>query len=303
MPEDVVRLPQSGFRAWLVATRPWSFTASVIPVTVGAALAWVHGFAAPWLFLLTVLGGVLVQAGTNLFNTYGDFLSGVDTPESSLTCPQLTSGAMAPAAMRRAAFACFGLALVPGLVLVHTGGWPVLAFGVFGLVGGYAYTLGPCPLKYAGAGTLAVALLMGPCMTAPAWLLQGAPGVALPMLAALPVACLVVAILHANDLRDMEYDAASNIRTLSLWLGRRNAARVYAALVLGAYMSLGALALTQVVPLSALTACLTLPLALRLVRIAQTTDADPRIEGETARLHALFGLLYAGGIAARLMWS
>ena len=56
-------------KKWLLATRPWSFTASVIPLTLGAALAWASDAAHAGLFLLTLLGGVAVQTGTNMLNT------------------------------------------------------------------------------------------------------------------------------------------------------------------------------------------------------------------------------------------
>lgn len=53
-------------RTWWMATRPFSFTASVVPVTLGAVLAGYHGQFNPWLFALTLLGSVLIHAGTNL---------------------------------------------------------------------------------------------------------------------------------------------------------------------------------------------------------------------------------------------
>ena len=74
---------ESFMKKWLLATRPWSFTASVIPLTLGAALAWASDAAHAGLFLLTLLGGVAIQTGTNMLNIYGDYLSGVDTEASA----------------------------------------------------------------------------------------------------------------------------------------------------------------------------------------------------------------------------
>lgn len=70
-------------KKWLLATRPWSFTASVIPLTLGAALAWASDAAHAGLFLLTLLGGVAIQTGTNMLNIYEDYRSGVDTEASA----------------------------------------------------------------------------------------------------------------------------------------------------------------------------------------------------------------------------
>lgn len=292
---------EPSLRDWLIATRPWSFTASSIPIFLGAALAWNQGHVDIPLFVLTLIGAVLIHAGTNLFNTLGDYLSGVDTPASSATCPQLTSGAMRPQSMRRAAWGCFALAMIPGLILVLNAGWPILAFGCIGLAGGYAYTMGPRPFKYAGFGSTAVAVLMGPCMVVPAWFIQGGGAPLTPILASLPVAFLVSAILHANDLRDLPHDAQSGIKTLALGLGLAGGLRVYAALLSGAYLSLLGLVLTGLAPFSALLAFVTLPLAVRALRGAFAGETLAPLEGQSAQLHFLFGALYVLGLLLHLL--
>ena len=125
------------FKAWFIAMRPWSFTAAFVPVAVGTALAWSQGFFQPGLFFLTSLGAVLMQAGTNFINTYGDYCSGVDTVESAHTCPQLVTGAMRPADMKRAGFLAFGAAGAIGLALSWLCGWEILVIGLVGVLGGY----------------------------------------------------------------------------------------------------------------------------------------------------------------------
>ena len=70
-------------RDWLLVLRPWSFTATIIPLSLGAALAWDEGIFDPILFFATILAGLAVHAGTNLSNTYGDYVTGVDTLESA----------------------------------------------------------------------------------------------------------------------------------------------------------------------------------------------------------------------------
>ena len=119
-------------KKWLLATRPWSFTASVIPLTLGAALAWASDAAHAGLFLLTLLGGVAVQTGTNMLNTYGDYRSGVDTEASAHGESLILLGLISPKP-------CGGAASSPcawplrGIVLGFACGWPILAFGSWGL--------------------------------------------------------------------------------------------------------------------------------------------------------------------------
>ena len=69
---------------WFLAMRPWSFTASIIPVSLGAGIAWLQGQFHPGLFLLTLLGAVALQAGTNFFNTFGDYVAKVDSIASAV---------------------------------------------------------------------------------------------------------------------------------------------------------------------------------------------------------------------------
>jgi 1,4-dihydroxy-2-naphthoate octaprenyltransferase len=132
-------------KKWLLATRPWSFTASVIPLTLGAALAWASDAAHAGLFLLTLLGGVAVQTGTNMLNTYGDYRSGVDTEASAHGESLILLGLISPEAVRRGGLIALCVAFAVGIVLGFACGWPILAFGLVGIAGGYGYTSGFWP--------------------------------------------------------------------------------------------------------------------------------------------------------------
>ena len=189
-------------KKWLLATRPWSFTASVIPLTLGAALAWASDAAHAGLFLLTLLGGVAVQTGTNMLNTYGDYRSGVDTEASAHGESPILLGLISPEAMRRGGLIALCVAFAVGIVLGFACGWPILAFGLVGIAGGYGYTSGFWPYKYHACGPIMVFLLMGPLMALPAYYIQGGSLDWRPFLASLPIACLVTSIMHANDIRD-----------------------------------------------------------------------------------------------------
>ena len=160
-------------KKWLLATRPWSFTASVIPLTLGAALAWASDAAHAGLFLLTLLGGVAVQTGTNMLNTYGDYRSGVDTEASAHGESLILLGLISPEAMRRGGLIALCVAFAVGIVLGFACGWPILAFGLVGIAGGYGYTSGFWPYKYHACGPIMVFLLMGPLMALPAYYIQG----------------------------------------------------------------------------------------------------------------------------------
>jgi 1,4-dihydroxy-2-naphthoate octaprenyltransferase len=114
----------------------------------------------------------------------------------------------------------------------------------------------------------------------------------------LPVMFMVAAILHANNIRDMEADRAVNKRTMAVMFGLGFARAEYAFLVGGAYVSAAILALLDIMPLTTLLALITLPEAYRLVQIYFTRTDTPMLhqaQGRTARLHGQFGLLIVIG--------
>ena len=289
-------------KAWFMAMRPWSFTAAFVPVALGTALAWDQGYFHPGLFLLTALGGICVQAGTNFINTYGDYRSGVDTVESAHTCPQLVTGEMRPAAMKRAGLIAFGLAAAIGLTLAWLRGWEILAVGLIGILGGYTYTAGPVPYKYKGAGSFAVFFLMGPLMAWPAWFIQTGQYSWLPVLGSLPVGFLVAAILNGNDLRDIAHDRAAGIISPVTELGSFAGLGLQRFLYLAAFVSLvvlialGALPYTALLPLMLFS-----PLKKSLNAIGEAAAGKQaallQLEAMAAGFHFQFGILLTAGVA------
>jgi 1,4-dihydroxy-2-naphthoate octaprenyltransferase len=289
-------------KAWFMAMRPWSFTAAFVPVALGTALAWDQGFFQPGLFLLTALGGICIQAGTNFINTYGDYRFGVDTVASAHTCPQLVTGAMHPTAMKRAGLIAFGLAAAIGLTLAWLGGWEILAVGLLGIIGGYTYTAGPIPYKYKGAGSFAVFFLMGPLMVWPAWFIQTGQYSWLPVLVSLPVGFLVAAILNGNDVRDIAHDRAAGIITPATELGSFSGLGLQRFLYLAAFVSLFALIVGGILPQSALLPLLLLPLLRKCLLTIKEAAAGKeasllQLESMAAGFHFQFGILLTAGVA------
>ena len=69
---------------YLLAVRPWSFSASMMPVLLGNALAYPPLRAMSFLVLfLTCLSTLCVHAAANLFNTYVDLSSSIITERHS----------------------------------------------------------------------------------------------------------------------------------------------------------------------------------------------------------------------------
>ena len=286
-------------RIWLLALRPASLTASAVPVLVGTALAADEAFR-PGLFAMAFLGSLALQSGTNLANDYYDHVQGVDTASSLGPSGVIQRGLLPPQAVLLGGFVAFGAAAVLGLVIAAFVGWPVLALGAASLLAGFAYTAPPLKLAYRGLGEVTVFAFMGPAVVMGAAYVQLETWTWSAFLASIPVGLLASAILHANNLRDIEDDRAHGKRTVATLLGRPAADYELAALVTAAFAIALALAILGAAPLTTLVALAALPAGVLLLHaLATSRDARSlnRVLAGAVGVHLLFGLLWALGFA------
>ena len=295
-------------KSWFLLFRPWSYTATLVPFLVGAALApATHGYRRWWAGLAA---GLLFQATVNLLNTWGDERSGVDdVPGAIRTTPQVHDGLVSMRGLLAAALLCAAGATLLGLSLClyrEDGGWrvcwPLLAAGFIGFLGSLNYSTG-ITFKYRGLGVPFVAFLMGPleifvaiCILRPADALSALTPQA--ALLTLPVAALVCVIMHGNDMRDIPTDRAAGIRTTASTLGPKGALVLYWLCHLLPYlvcaMMIGRCGRLFLLPFMAL------PLTRRTLTAATRTYLDSpenpswrRLERASGGIHLIFGVLYA----------
>ncbi len=282
-------------------TRPFSFTVTVFSILVGALLA--PAIDPLWL-VVTLLGGITVHAAINVLSDYNDWKRGADTWRVLGSSRMLVDKQLKPTVLLGWGILLFVVALAIGAIVYffrtsHIG-WIIAAGAFLGIF----YTAPPIGLKYRALGDLAVFLAFGPLMALGAWVIQTQrPFSWDPVLAAIPLGLLTVAILHANNYRDIEDDRKAGYVTMATLLGFKGSGIYYAVLVVGAYVSLLALVLAGVLTPSVLLAFLSLPWAIRNIKIA----LSPRrvafffLDLLTAQLHMFFGLFMTLGLViARL---
>ena len=285
------------WRIWLLAARPQTLPAAVVPVVVGSAAAYASGAWRPGAAFAALISALLVQIGTNMANDLFDFERGADTQERTGPLRVTQAGLLTPAQMRRGTLATFAAAFAVGLYLVYLGGWPILAIGLAAILCGVAYTGGPFPLAYHGLGDLFAFVFFGPVAVAGTYYVHTGRLAPAAFWAALPVACLVTAILVVNNYRDLETDKKANKRTLAVRLGPRATRAEYALLLGGAYavpfyLWLASGAAWGWLPL------LSAPFAVRLwrrLRSERGAALNPVLKG-TGQLLLLHGLLLALGL-------
>ncbi len=291
------------YRDWFLATRPWSFTMTVISVSVGSAVAALDGDISWPLYLLVVIGTILMHAASNLINDYEDVRSGVDDPHvptARYRRHPLMESRLSPMQVRNAAYVFYLLAAVIGIFLAATRGHLVLWLGIIGTIAGITYTTPPLNYKYKALGEFSVFLMWGPLMVTGAYYVQRQSVSVDALLISIPFGGLVALVLLANNIRDMAYDLSKGIQTLPIVLGRRRAILLYLALIVAAYASVVAMSVFGPLKSWSLIVLLSAPLAVKLIR--QTArDIPLDADAQTAKLDTVFGLLLvisliAGGL-------
>jgi 1,4-dihydroxy-2-naphthoate polyprenyltransferase len=289
----------SSARAWLLAARPATLPAAVVPVLVGTAAGAAEGAFRAGPFVATLLAALLIQVATNFANDYSDFHRGADTAERLGPTRVTQSGLLAPPQVRRGIVVAFGLAVLFGLYLVWVGGWPILVIGLLSILAGLAYTGGPWPFGYHGLGDVFVFLFFGLVAVTGSAYLQTGRWSALALAAAVPVGLLVTNILVVNNLRDLPTDRVAGKGTLAVRVGARATRLQYAALAAAAYVVPLALALAERAPRWVLLTWLTLPLAAALVRQVLGGLAGRELNAvlkRSGQLEMVYGLLLAAGL-------
>lgn len=286
-----------------MATRPWSFPASAMPVMVTIAWCWAQGFSVNWWFALwTLVNIIVVHAAGNVWSDIADYRSGVDT-DDTFGVRQLVDGQFTPQEFKRLSLTLNIIAVAGGLALVALTGLPLLYIGIAGILLSLCYPR----LKYNALGDVVIILCYSLLpMTGTSYIVSGEIHWEVLWLA-VPVGLITVAILHANNVRDIETDQRAGISTFPMLTGRRFGAWLYAVEVLVPFLWLVGLMIARVEPWWLGTAFLAMPVAVKNARTilaykqgGKESYAD--LDEKTAQLQLLFSLLLILGlILSRLL--
>ncbi len=207
-------------KIWLLAARPKTLPAALMPVLTATALAWKSDEFKPLAAFYCVMFALLAQIAANFANDYFDYKGGVDTEERLGPARAVASGWVKPEVMLRATFIALTLASLFGLGLISYGGWNMVFVGLACVVFACLYSTGPYPLSRYGMGDLFVLIFFGfvPVLftyyvqaghfTYEAWLTGGMMGL------------LSINILISNNFRDVDTDRETNKYTTIVLFGK-----------------------------------------------------------------------------------
>ena len=293
---------------WLAlrTTRLPFLTATFVPVILGIAIAARQGAFDLVTAVLTVVGAAFVQLGLNVANDVFDTVQGAD--DANVTPTQFSGGSrviqyglVSLRQMAGLATLFYLAAALIGLLLLALRGSPaLLAIGVIGFIVSIGYTAPPLKLVYRGLGEIAVAIGFGPLMLLGAYVVQTRGALSWePFVASLPIALLVALILYVNEIPDRRSDARAGKRTLPVRLPKATVVNGYRAAAVASYAILVGGVAVGVLPIPALLALLTIPLALRVSRGLEPNYDNPyglmAVMGVNVKVHLYAGLLLLAG--------
>lgn len=282
---------------WIIATRPWSFPASAMPVMVTVAWLWSQGLEINWWFgLWALLNIIVVHAAGNVWSDIADFRSGVDADDTfgvrTLVDKQFTVGEF-----KRLSLGLNIVAVCAGLALVALTGLPLLWIGLAGIALSFTYPW----LKYHALGDVVIILCYSVLpMLGTSFIITGEIQLSALWLAP-SVGLITVAILHANNVRDIETDTRAGISTFPQLTGRRFGVALYCFEVLFPFVWLVGIVVAGIAPWYALFAMLAVIVAMKnastIIRYKQGIAVYARLDEQTAQLQLLFSLLLIVGLA------
>ena len=199
--------------AWLHAIRYHSFTASIIPILTGSALALLdRQFSWP-LVVAMLIAAIACHAGANMANDYFDFQKGVDNERNLGPHKVIQLGLLTARQVRNGFISAFTIATLLGVYIVFETDWKIFVLALVSLCAAFFYTAGSKALGYVALGEVTVFIFMGPVMVCGAYYVLTGTVNWTSFLLAIPIGAISAATLHANNMRDIEHDRAAGKTT------------------------------------------------------------------------------------------
>ena len=291
-------MKQNSPKAWILAARPKTLSAALIPVVLASALAASQGKFSLTPAVLCVLFATFMQIAANFIIDLFDFLKKTDRDDRLGPERACQQGWITPCAMRWGIAATLAVACACGLCLLPYGCWMLVGIGAACVVFAFLYTT---LLSYCGFGDVLVWVFFGFVPVAGTYYVEAGSFCREVWLLSAACGLLIDTLLVLNNYRDREQDRLSGKRTLVVVLGERFGSLFYllqgvAAYVLVAFMSFEGTLWLAILPMLYL-----LPHYLTWRKMTQIREgrALNRILGFTSRNMLTFALLTAMALLAQ----
>lgn len=305
-PSEYRRGIGEALQIWWDGVRPAYLPLSIMPVLLGTILAWTQSITTKTPFghlrfthfVATLLAVVLLQIGAQLINDYYDYVRGIDTSNAFGPGGLIQQGFVKPTRVLTPGIVALCLGTLIGAVVALSGGMYVLLFGVIGVVCAYFYSATARSLSSSALGEVVSFLIFGPLITLGTYLVQiNTPSrsqLISVLLYSIALGLFATAIIHGNNMRDVESDEQAHKHTLATLLGMRMSRTLFFLLILGAYIIVIALGIPRNAPHLTLITLWTLPLLLVTLTGMQRADLPASLHlvmRQALKLETYFTLL------------
>ena len=303
MTSSITTAERSQLSLWVQAARTFSFPASVVPMLVGImwTLSAYQGHIFWELVPVILLAGILFHAGSNMVNDYFDYKKGVDLPDSYGSSRIIVEGHLSPKSVRNGGLLMYAIGFALGMILVYYHGLPIFIIGIIGLLGGMLYTGFNVAYKYYALGDLFVFLMFGPMMVLGTFTALTGQLDYTTFLVSIPIGLLTVAILNANNIRDIKHDRQAKISTMATVMGIKASILEYYFLIFGAFASVIIMvAFGFLTPWTLLVIISIKPAIDNVKFLSKANENKPEDimigDVRTAQHNLMFGVLYSIGL-------
>lgn len=288
-------------KEWFILTRPWGYVLSIMPALLAVAYVFYENSIMPmsvnwWYGVLAVIASPILQAGGNMMSDYYDYKHNVDREETYGSSRMLVNKQFKPKEVYWFSIVCMVIGNLIGLYLMFNTSYHLLWIGIIGLIGSYFYFF----MKYRALGDLNIFIIYGQLISLGTYLvLTNRLSWEILLVAAAP-GLLIVAVLHANNTRDIKHDREAEIKTLAMVLGIKGSIAYYNILLVGAYVLIALSVILGIQHWITLVTFLSFPMLLKLIKQMRTADIDKpenikRLDEATAQLVMVYLLLLVAG--------
>ena len=283
---------------WWRLLRPHTLTASFIPVGIGSIVAMKSHAIDFGLFLAMLFACMVIQAATNMFNEYYDYIRGLDHEASVGIGGTIVRDNIPPRTVLMLAISLFIVAIFLGIYICMSTSWWIAGIGAVSMAAGYFYTGGPLPIAYTPFGEVVAGFFMGTVIIGVSYYIQTNMIDVLAIILSIPFALLIGAILLANNIRDLEGDKLHGRKTIAIYLGHNKAVYLLMVMLFAPHLLVIFLVFIHVISYWSLITLLSIPMGIQAIRgfkgKSLPIEMMPAMKA-TAQMTTQFGLLFMIG--------
>ncbi|NLO69819.1 MAG: 1,4-dihydroxy-2-naphthoate octaprenyltransferase [Porphyromonadaceae bacterium] len=294
---------------WFMVTRPWGYALSIMPAVLALAYIFYQNSISPmeinwWYGVLAIIASPILQAGGNMMSDYYDYKNNVDRKETFGSSRMLVNKQFEPKEVYWFSISCMIVGNLVGLFLLYKlQNLHLLWIGVAGMIGSYFYFF----MKYRALGDLNIFIIYGLLISLGTYLVMtNKLSWEILMIAAAP-GLLIIAVLHANNTRDIKHDSVVNIKTAAMLLGIKGSINYYIILGVGAYLLIVICVIIGIQHWLSLIVFVSFPVLMKNIKQIKLADIDKpeliqKLDENTAQLVMMFmTLLVVANFAAGLI--